>query len=70
MYGILMGIISMFLAAGAVTDYVPLKWGLSLSYGIVILAIGYMFWYLKKVKIEDYTYVPLAIWENGKVERD
>lgn len=67
---IIIGILSMFFAWGVITEDVSLKWGVCLSYSLVILAIIYMFGYLRNVKIEDYTYVPFTSWENGKKERD
>ena len=48
----------------------PLKLVLALSLGMVFLAVVDMIIYMRKIKMEDYTYVPLSIGENGKVERD
>lgn len=57
-----MGVIAM--------DYIPLKWGLVLSFAMVLLAVVDMILYMREIKMEDYTYVPLSVGENGKVERD
>lgn len=51
-------------------DYIPIKWVLGISLGLVVLAVIDMIIYMQKIKMEDYTYVPLSIGENGKVERD
>ena len=51
-------------------DYMPLKWVLAISLGMVFLAVIDMILYMRTIKMEDYTYVPLSIGENGKVERD
>lgn len=66
---IIVGVTVCFMGVLAM-DYMPFKWGLCLSLGIVVLAIVDMIWYIRKIKVEDYTYVPLGIWENGKVERE
>ena len=66
---IVIGVTCLFFGVIAI-DYMPLKWVLALSLGMVLLAVVDMIIYMKKIKMEDYTYVPLSIGENGKVERD
>lgn len=67
--GITGAVISMLIAFGILTDYMPYKWTLAISYGMVLAAVGYMICYLKNVKFEDFTYVPVGMWDDGKVER-
>ena len=66
---IVIGVTCLFFGVIAI-DYMPLKWVLALSLGMVLLAVVDMIIYMRKIKMEDYTYVPLSIGENGKVERD
>ena len=63
------GVICLFWGVIAI-DYMPLKWVLAISLGMVFLAVIDMILYMRTIKMEDYTYVPLSIGENGKVERD
>ena len=63
------GVICLFWGVIAI-DYMPSKWVLAISLGMVVLAVVDMILYMRKIKMEDYTYVPLSIGENGKVERD
>lgn len=67
--GIAGGIISMLIAFGILTDYMPYKWTLVISYGMVLAAVVYMICYLKNVKFGDFIYVPAGLWDNGRVER-
>ena len=66
---IVVGIITWFVGL-IVMDYVDLKWMLCLSLVLVIFTIFDVIWYVKKSKIEDYTYVPFGFWDNGKIERN
>lgn len=66
---IVIGVTCLFFGVIAI-DYMPLKLVLALSLGMVLLAVVDMIIYMRKIKMEDYTYVPLSIGENGKVERD
>ena len=66
---IVIGVTCLFFGVIAI-DYMPLKLVLALSLGILLLAVVDMIIYMRKIKMEDYTYVPLSIGENGKVERD
>ena len=63
------GVICLFWGVIAI-DYMPLKWVLTISLGMVFLAVIDMILYMRTIKMEDYTYVPLSMGENGKVERD
>lgn len=65
----IIGVTCLFLGVIAM-DYMPIKWVLGISLGLVVLAVVDMIIYMRKIKMEDYTYVPLGIGENGKVERD
>lgn len=67
--GIIGGIISMLIAFGLLTDYMPYIWEVTAAFVMVLAAVGYMIYYLKDVKFEDFTYVPVSIWDNGKVEK-
>lgn len=52
-------------------DYLSIKWAIVFLVMIPVpISVAYMFWYLRKIKMEDYTYVPIGIWENGKKERE
>ena len=66
---IVIGVTCLFFGVIAI-DYMPLKWVLAISLGMVFLAVIDMILYMRTIKMEDYTYVPLSIGENGKVERD
>ena len=66
---VVIGVTCLFFGVIAI-DYMPLKLVLALSLGMVLLAVVDMIIYMRKIKMEDYTYVPLSIGENGKVERD
>lgn len=66
---IIVGIMSIFCAFG-ILENLPFVWEMVISFGLVLISVGYMFYYLKKIKFEDYTYVPRGLWENGKVERN
>ena len=63
------GVICLFWGVIAI-DYMPSKWVLAISLGMVFLAVVDMILYMRKIKMEDYTYVPLSMGENGKVERE
>lgn len=66
---IVIGVTCLFFGVIAI-DYMPLKLVLAISLGMVFLAVIDMILYMRTIKMEDYTYVPLSIGENGKVERD
>lgn len=69
-FAIIIGIISMLIPFELFTDYVPFVWQIGIAFVLVLFSIVYMFHYIKLVKFEDYTYIPLMLWENGKKERD
>lgn len=66
---IVVGVIGWFIGLIAV-DYLPTEWMLCFCLIFLIMAIAYAVVYMKKTKIEDYSYVPFGLWDNGKIERN
>lgn len=65
-----LAIIGLF-AGMVLVHYLSIEWSIICLVVIpVLMATTYMFWYLRKIKMEDYTYVPIGYWENGKTERE
>lgn len=66
---IIIGVLCLFMGVIAM-DYMPLKWILALSLGMMVFAVVDMIIYVRRIKMEDYTYVPLSLGESGKAERN
>lgn len=66
---IILAVASMLIGFGMFFDYLPYIWNLALACICVLVATFYMIYYLNKVEIGDFTYVPAYIGDDGKVER-
>lgn len=66
---IVIGIVSMIMGI-CVTEVSPLKFFLIASVVLLLIAVIDVVLYLKNIRLENYSYRPLGIWDNGKVERD
>lgn len=68
-FSIIWGLISLFVGFGVLIEVIPYAWNLGISGVMVLGAVVNMLYYLKDLKFEDFTYVPIGIWNDGKTEK-
>ena len=66
---IVLGVIGWFVGL-IVIDYLAIEWMLGICFILLLIAIGCVVDYIKKAKIDNYTYVPFGAWDQGKMERN